>query len=230
MKLLMKSKFVPLLRSNSRYNKFLAKTASDVNKPNGMFVITPEIAQDFIDNLEIRKFFGIGKVTTEKLNKMGVWYGRDLKKIDRLQMVTLFGKAGNYYYEICRGEDNRVVQPSRKRKSVGAEQTFSADLYDEKEILTELLKIADDVWKRLEKTAHKPKTLTLKFKYTDFEQHTRSITIPGVFYDKNIFLQQSKKLVKSEGGFIKGIRLLGLTFSNFFEENKSVPQQLTLNF
>lgn len=212
------------------YNKFLAKTASDVNKPNGMFVITPEIAQDLIDNLEIRKFFGIGKVTTEKLNKMGVWYGRDLKKIDRLQMVTLFGKAGNYYYEICRGEDNRVVQPSRKRKSVGAEQTFSADLYDEKEILTELLKIADDVWKRLEKTAHKPKTLTLKFKYTDFEQHTRSITIPGVFYDKNIFLQQSKKLVKSEGGFIKGIRLLGLTFSNFFEENKSVPQQLTLNF
>ncbi len=113
------------------YNKFLAKVASDVKKPNGMFVVTPEKAQEFIDQLEIRKFYGIGKVTAEKLNKMGIWIGSDLKKLDRIELVQLFGKAGNYFYEICRGEDHRPVEPERERKSVGAEQTFSIDLFSE---------------------------------------------------------------------------------------------------
>ena len=212
------------------YNKFLAKVASDVNKPNGLFVVTPEKAQDFIDKLEVRKFFGIGKVTAEKLNKMGIWYGSDLKKVDRLELVQLFGKAGNYYYEICRGEDHREVEPSRKRKSVGAEQTFSADLFQEEEIQNELTLIAENVWKRLEKTGFKAKTLTLKFKYSDFEQHTRSVTIPDYFQHKHEFFSQSRKLLQSEGGFIKGIRLLGLTFSNFQDENQAEPRQLTLDF
>jgi DNA polymerase IV len=94
----------------------------------------PIRAQEFIDNLEVRKFFGIGKVTAEKLNKMGIWFGRDLKQIDRFELVRLFGKSGNYYFDICRGIDHRPVEPSRERKSVGAEQTFSTDLFQENEL------------------------------------------------------------------------------------------------
>ncbi len=212
------------------YNKFLAKVASDVNKPNGIFVVTPEHAQAFIDNLEIRKFYGIGKVTAEKLNKMGIWFGRELKQIDRLELVRLFGKSGNYYYEICRGEDHRQVEPDRERKSVGAEQTFSADLYLETDIEHEMLLIADILWERIERSNVKAKTITLKFKYADFEQHTRSKTITGFFESKDQVISESKNLLKSEGGFIKGIRLLGLTVSNFLQEEVKRPVQLVIEF
>jgi len=213
------------------YNKFLAKVASDVNKPNGIFVVTPEKAQDFIDNLEVKKFYGIGKVTASKLNKIGVWYGRDLRKIDRLELVQLFGKAGNYYYEICRGQDNRSVQASRERKSVGAENTFENDLYSEEELERELLAIAEKVWGRISKAKLKAKTLTLKFKYNDFEQHTRSKTIDPYFQSKELFISESKNLLVSEGEFIKGIRLLGLTLSNFIhEEPTKEAVQLVLEF
>ena len=161
------------------YNKFLAKVASDVNKPDGIFVVTPGEAQEFIDKLEVRKFFGIGKVSAEKLNKMGVWTGADLKQIDRLELKRLFGKAGAYYYAICRGIDHREVQPSRERKSVGAENTFSTDLFLNEDLENELLKIAHKVWERAADSKVKAKTLTLKFKYADFEQHTRSILLKG---------------------------------------------------
>jgi DNA polymerase-4 len=211
------------------FNKFLAKVASDVNKPNGIFVITPNKANDFIDNLEIRKFFGIGKITAEKLNKMGIWFGRDLKKIDRLELIRMFGKSGNYYYEISRGLDNRPVQPSCERKSVGAEQTFSSDLFYEKDLENEMLKIADILWERVDRSNVKAKTLTLKYKYTDFEQHTRSKTIPGIFNTKSELIKESKHLMKS-GTFVKGIRLLGLTLSNFRQEEIKKPVQLTIEF
>lgn len=213
------------------YNKFLAKVASDVNKPNGIFVVTPKEAQDFIDELEVKRFFGIGKVTASKLNKMGVWFGRDLRKIDRLELVHLFGKAGNYYFDICRGVDNRPVQPSRERKSVGAENTFSHDLYDSKELETELLKIAEKVWGRSAKSQVKAKTLTLKFKYSDFEQHTRSKTIESGFDSKEQFVDESMKLLKTDDGFSKGIRLLGLTLSNFIhDEPVKRAVQLVIDF
>ena len=161
------------------YNKFLAKVASDVNKPNGIFVVPPGKAQEFIDNLEIRKFYGIGKVTAGMLNKMGIWFGRDLKQIDRFELVRLFGKSGNYYYDICRGEDHRLVEPFRERKSVGAEQTFFTDIFLEKELENELLQIVEYLWERYQRSGAKAKTLTLKYKYADFEQHTRSNTITG---------------------------------------------------
>ncbi len=213
------------------YNKFLAKVASDVKKPDGIYVVTPDMARAFIDKLEVRKFFGIGKVTAEKLNKMGVWCGADLKKIDRLELTRLFGKAGNYYYDISRGIDNREVQPSRERKSVGAENTFVHDLFRDDELEREMLKIAEKVWVRAERSKVKAKTLTLKFKYADFEQHTRSKTIPDYFSTKEMFFKESKKLMNIEGGFTKGIRLLGLTLSNFInqkEEKKAV--QLLIDF
>lgn len=211
------------------FNKFLAKVASDINKPNGIFVITPNEADEFIDNLEIRKFYGIGKVTAEKFNKMGIWFGRDLKKIERLELIRLFGKSGNYYYEISRGDDNRPVQPSRDRKSVGAEQTFSTDLFYETDLETEMLKIADILWERVERSKVKAKTLTLKYKYADFEQHTRSKTISGYFSAKNELIRESKSLMKS-GTFVKGIRLLGLTVSNFLHDEVRKPVQLTIEF
>jgi DNA polymerase IV len=211
------------------FNKFLAKVASDVNKPNGIFVVTPDIAQDFIDDLEVRRFYGIGKVTAEKLNKMGIWFGRDLKRIERLEMVRLFGKSGNYYYEICRGIDNRQVEPFRERKSIGAEETFSTDLFLDKELESQLLEVAEIVWERYKRSNAKAKTLTLKFKYADFEQHTRSRTISGWFTAPEEFIRQSLSLLRSEA-FVKGIRLLGLTLSNFQTEERKEPVQLTIEF
>jgi len=166
------------------YNKFLAKVASDVNKPNGIFVVKPQQAQEFIDNLEVRKFYGIGKVTAEKLNKMGIWFGRDLKKIDRLELGRLFGKAGNYYYKICRGEDNREVEPSRERKSVGAEETFLTDLFYSADLEKELTGIADELWRRIEKANVKAKTLTLKFKYADFGSTPEVTPLQDFFLQK----------------------------------------------
>ena len=212
------------------YNKFLAKVASDINKPNGMFVVTPEHAQGFIDDMEVRKFFGIGKVTAEKLNKLGIWYGRDLKMMDRLELIRLFGKAGGYYYKICRGEDNRPVEPFQERKSVGAEETFITDLFYSADLEKEMLQIADKLWHRIEKADVKAKTLTLKFKYADFKQHTRSNTITGYFSSKNQLITESKKLLNKGGGFSKGIRLLGLTVSNFMHDQIAKPVQLVIEF
>ncbi len=211
------------------YNKFLAKVASDVKKPNGIFVVTPGRAQEFIDNMEIRKFYGIGKVTAERLNKIGIWFGRDLRQIDRFELVRLFGKSGNYYYEICRGEDNRLVEPFRERKSVGAEETFSTDIFLLNELETELLQIAEYLWERYQRAGAKAKTLTLKYKYADFEQHTRSKTITGWYTLKVELIEGAKDLLRAEE-FIKGIRLLGLTLSNFKAEERNEPVQLTIEF
>ena len=217
------------------YNKFLAKVASDVNKPNGLFVVLPSQAQVFIDELEVKKFYGIGKVTAERLNKMGIWFGRDLKRIDKNELVRLFGKAGSYFYDICRGVDNRPVEPWRERKSVGAEETFATDLVYFNDLKTELLAVADILWRRIENSEVKAKTLTLKFKYADFEQHTRSITISEYFESKIQLEEEAIKLMTKEGGFQKGVRLLGLTVSNFRagEAEKEVvakPVQLVIDF
>lgn len=212
------------------YNKFLAKVSSDINKPNGIFVVTPNDALDFIDNLEVRKFFGVGKVTAKKLNETGIWFGRDLKKLERLELIRMFGKAGNYYYDICRGDDYREVQALRERKSVGAEQTFSTDLFYQNDLETEMLKISDILWERIEKAKVKGKTLTLKYKYSDFEQHTRSNTISDHFSNKSKLVSEAKMLLKTGGGFSKGIRLLGLTVSNFLKEEVKKPVQLTIEF
>ena len=211
------------------YNKFLAKIASDVNKPDGIFVITPDQAQTFLDKLEVRKFFGIGKVTAEKLNRMGIWYGSDLKRISRFEMIRLFGKAGNYFYEICRGEDSRPVEPFHERKSVGAEQTFLTDLYKINELEEEMIKISDMLWERVLNAEVKAKTLTIKFKYADFEHIPESKTISEWFSQKELLISETKILLHSIT-FIKGIRLLGLTVSNFINEESREPVQLTIDF
>lgn len=211
------------------YNKFLAKVASDVNKPDGIYVVTPDMAQEFIDNLEVGRFYGIGKVTAAKLNKMGIWFGRDLRQMERLELVRLFGRSGQYYYEICRGIDNRQVEPYRERKSLGAEQTFSNDVFTAGELENQLLEVADTVWERYAKWNVPAKTLTLKYKYADFEQHTRSKTISGWFSSKSELIDEARTLLHSDE-FVKGIRLLGLTLSNFQAEERKEPVQLTIEF
>ncbi len=211
------------------YNKFLAKIASDFNKPDGLYVITPDMAESFIDNLEVGKFHGIGKVTAGKLNREGVFFGRDLKKLCRYDLTRQFGKAGNYYYDIVRGIDDRPIEPAHERKSLGAENTFGSDLFFIDEMERELDIIARTVWHRINKTSLKGRTLTLKIKFTDFEQITRSRTSLSWITSQQHLLEEGLHLLKKEFPFGKGIRLMGLTLSNF-EETVKGPVQLVIEF
>ena len=211
------------------YNKFLAKMASDVKKPDGMFVILPEDASAFIDELEIRKFYGIGKVTAKKMSELGILFGKDLKLLERTELVRLFGKAGNFYYDIVRGYDNRRVEESLERKSIGGEETFDQDLYLPEQMKPEMEAIADRVWRHVIESGKMGKTVTLKIKYNDFIQHTRSKTLTEEVLSKSDFLDIGWNLLRAEEPFRTGIRLLGLTLSNFYQPGKG-PVQLVLDF
>lgn len=211
------------------YCKFLAKVASDVNKPDGICVITPDRAEKFLDELEIKKFFGIGRKTAEKLNKQGIYYGADLKKMEQAELIRQFGKSGAYYYKIVRGIDERPVLASRERKSLGAENTFSTDYSTVEELEVQLVKIEQEVWRRLERAQMYGRTLTLKIKYADFEQNTRSKTQTQLFQSPEMIHDVASALLKNEAPFTKGVRLLGLTISNFPQEELG-PVQLTIEF
>lgn len=211
------------------YCKFLAKVASDVDKPDGLFVITPDEAEAFLEKLEVRKFFGIGKVTAEKLNRQGIYFGADLKKLELQELIRQFGKSGAYYYQIVRGNDDRPVTPSRERKSLGAERTFDTDYFLLEDLQTKMQAIEDEVWQRLERAQKHGRTLTLKIKFADFEQITRSKTLLTMFNSKELLHTHATELLQHEAPFVKGIRLLGLTISNFEEPAKG-PIQLTIDF
>ncbi len=211
------------------YNKFLAKIASDVNKPDGLFVIPPEKAQEFIDRLEIRKFFGVGKVTAKKMNDLGIYYGSDLKLVTRSELIRLFGKAGSYYFDVVRGIDEKPVVPDRQRKSVGVENTFAKDLKEKDELNSEIDKLTHELWRRLERTGKIGRTLTLKIKFSDFGQISRSITKPNYFHEKDEVMNSAMQMIDIEYPFPKSVRLLGLTISNFYIEGKG-PVQLVLDF
>jgi DNA polymerase-4 len=211
------------------YNKFLAKMASDINKPDGLFVITPNMAESFINSLEVGKFHGIGKVTAKKLNDNGIFFGSELRIIDRYELIRQFGKAGNFYYDIVRGIDERPVEPIHERKSLGAENTFETDLFSMDDMIRELDQISHTVWQRIEKTSLNGKTLTLKIKFSDFEQITRSKTMTEPFSSQKMILDDGIQLLKTAWPFEKGIRLMGLTLSNFMEPAKG-PVQLVIDF
>ncbi len=159
-------------------NKFVAKIASDIKKPDGLTFIGPSSIENFMENLPVEKFHGVGKVTAEKMKKQGLFTGADLKKLSEEDMTGRFGKAGGFYYMIVRGIDDRDVQPHRETKSMGAEDTFAYDLTTEEEMHAELEKIAKIVNERLLKYRLKGRTITLKIKYSDFKQITRSCSIP----------------------------------------------------
>jgi DNA polymerase-4 len=213
-------------------NKFVAKIASDENKPNGICTIPPDEVHAFIDQLSIAKFHGVGKVMTEKLHKMGVRRGRDLKQFKERQLVERFGKQGHYLYTIAHGNDQRPVNPNRIRKSVGAENTYGKDLILVAQVKEKLEAIVQKVEERLKNSGKYGKTLTLKVKFSDFSQSTRSITQAAPFVDKIAIYNQAYFLFKEWEDVSFRIRLLGITISNF-DEKVDVPKkelQLTLNF
>jgi len=199
------------------FNKFLAKIASDYNKPDGLFVITPQRAEKFIENLQIEKFFGIGKVTAEKMHRMGIYLGKDLKLKTETELTQLFGKQGKIYYLNARGIDLREVNPNRIRKSVGAENTFQRDTNSLQDLYKELEMIAKDVVKRLSKSNFRGKTVTLKVKFADFKVVSRSKTLNRAVTDYPTLYKCALELLYNVDISPK-VRLIGLSIKNLEEE------------
>jgi DNA polymerase-4 len=196
-------------------NKFVAKTASDINKPDGLTFIGPSAIAVFMEKLPVEKFFGVGKVTAQKMKQMGLHTGEDLKKLAEEELVQHFGKAGRFYYQVVRGVDNRDVQPHRETKSLAAEDTFAYDLTTIEEMEAELDKIAGTVCKRLQQYELKGRTITLKIKYSDFKQITRNQSFNAAFNDFETICATAKQLLAAADITDKKVRLLGISLSNF---------------
>lgn len=196
------------------YNKFLAKVASDYNKPDGLFVIEQEHALDFIDGLPIEKFWGVGDKVANMMHKIGVFNGLQLRRCSLGHLIEVFGKVGRTYYDFARGIDNRVVEPLRDRKSIGCERTFVDDISRKSAAIIELYHIVVELSDRLDRYKFKGRTLTLKVKFDDFTSVTRSLTQSSVFENKNDILPLAKRLLTQLGPHIKPIRLIGLSVSN----------------
>lgn len=197
------------------YNKFLAKIASDYRKPDGMTVIHPDRALDFIANLSIEQFWGVGPRTAERMHYMGIFTGRDLRKCSLAHLQETFGKMGQVYYDFARGIDLRPVEVDYVRKSVGCEQTFETNIVSNSAVLIELYHTVLELERRLKKQDFDGRTLTLKVKYADFTQITRSMTQHKMLHTKDDILPVAKRLLKDvEYSTLKPIRLIGLSVSN----------------
>ncbi len=194
-------------------NKFIAKVASDFNKPNGQKTVNPEEVDQFLEALEIRKFYGVGKVTAEKMYKLGIFTGRDLKAKSLDFLESNFGKSGSYYYQVVRGIHNSQVKSHRLAKSVGAERTFDENLSSEVFMIERLERIAEELERRLKKSKLAGKTIILKIKYSDFTLNTRSKTLPYFVADKNLILETAKTLLYQEK-LQNSVRLLGISLGN----------------
>lgn len=211
-------------------NKFVAKIASDYNKPNGQKTINPEEIEGFLEGLDIKKFYGIGKVTTEKMYQHGIFTGKDLKRKTLDYLETHFGKSGSQYYNIVRGIHNSAVKPNRTAKSVAAEHTFETNLTSEIFMEERLERIAFELERRLQKHKISGKTITLKIKYSDFSQQTRSKTLPYFISDKGLIFETVKELLYQER-MKDSVRLLGIALANLNTEiKKSVVVQLRFEF
>lgn len=210
-------------------NKFLAKVASDLNKPNGISLIRPEQIDQFTHDLKIEKFFGIGEVTAKKMHRMGIHTGGDLRRFSRQALTHMFGKAGGYFFNICRGVDDREVKPDRVRKSVGAEITFKADLADFDDQRAALQEIVDEVASRLQKIQAKGRTITIKVRYSDFSTSTRSITLDE-FTSDLVLISDVAQRSFADHPRIQPIRLLGVTVSNLDILPNEQFGQLTIAF
>jgi DNA polymerase-4 len=198
-------------------NKFAAKVASDMHKPNGLTFIGPSRLTAFMEQLAVEKFFGVGKVTAAKMKHMGLHTGADLKRLSEAELITHFGKPGKFFYKIVRGIDDREVKPDRETKSVGAEDTFAFDLTQREEMYHELEKIAQTVQSRLTRHHLKGRTVTLKIKFHDFKQITRSQTLAEGTDDLEIIESTVKRLLDESFTPGQQIRLLGISLSNFGE-------------
>lgn len=211
-------------------NKFVAKVASDYNKPNGQKTVNPDEVEPFLEALDIRKFYGIGKVTAERMYQFGIYTGKDLKNRSLEFLEQHFGKSGTHYYYIVRGIHNSPVKPNRISKSVGAERTFNENLSSEVFMEERLESIAKELEKRLQKHKIAGKTVTLKIKYSDFSQQTRSKTLPYFISDKALLLETAKELLYQEK-LKESVRLLGISLNNLNTEvKKTVVVQLRFEF
>jgi len=213
-------------------NKFVAKVASDLNKPNGQKTINPEEVIPFLEALDIRKFYGVGKVTADKMYQLGIFTGKDLKSKSPEFLEVHFGKSGQHYYQVVRGIHLSEVKPHRIPKSVGAERTFSENLSSEVFMKERLKHIAEELEKRLRSSKMAGKTVTLKIRYSDFTLQTRSKTLPYFISDTNLILETAIELLY-QGTLENSVRLLGISLSNLntsdgkeTKKNESISMQL----
>jgi DNA polymerase-4 len=211
-------------------NKFVAKIASDYNKPNGQKTVNPEEVESFLENLDIKKFYGIGKVTRDRMYQLGIFTGKDLKSKSREFLDDHFSKSGLHFYNIVRGIHNSEVKPNRIAKSVAAEHTFTENLTSEIFMLEKLERISLELENRLKKYNISGKTVTLKIKYSDFTTQTRSKTLPYFISDKGLLLEVAKELLFQER-MKESVRLLGISLNNLNTEiKKTVVVQLKFEF
>ena len=211
-------------------NKFVAKVASDVNKPNGQKTVNPDEVEEFLSGLPIRRFYGVGKVTTERMYQLGIFTGADLRSKTLEFLEQHFGKSGAFYYEVVRGIHRSEVKPSRTAKSVAAEHTFDENLTSEIFMLEKLDAIAEQLIRRLRRYDVAGKTVTLKIKYSDFTLQTRSKTLPYFISDKSLILETVRELLYQER-MGDSVRLLGISLSNLnIESKKAIAVQLKFDF
>ncbi len=211
-------------------NKFLAKVASGHRKPKGLTVILPEEAQSFLDTLPIGAFHGVGQVTEARMRQLGIHTGLDLRQRSRLELVGYFGKAGAFFHDIVRCLDDRPVQPSRVRKSIGSETTLDRDTVDLTEIYAILQALAAAVETALSRNRRSGATITLKVRYHDFTTVTRSATLPQPVADRDAILAQLPRLLRGTEAGRKKVRLLGIAVSKLNEDGRRQPRQLELPF
>lgn len=203
-------------------NKFVAKVASGMNKPDGITFIGPSKVEQFIEQLPVEKFHGVGKVTSGKMKERGLHTGADLKRLTEAELVHLFGKSGRFFYRIVRGIDNRKVEPNQETKSIGAEDTFSYDLFELTEMNEELEKIAGIVFKRMSLYQLYGRTLTIKIKFSDFKQITRSKSFGEGIDALAMVIEVAQSLLAATDLQDRKIRLLGISVSNFGNSGDSV--------
>jgi DNA polymerase-4 len=212
------------------YCKFLAKVASDINKPNGMKVILPDEALDFIAELPIEKFHGIGKVTADKMRRMGIRTGEDIRGLSEIQLVRRFGKAGRYYYRIVRGIDERPVNPNRIRKSVGAERTYSANVRELSVMKEKLAFLTEKVFEYMHRTQNFGRTVTIKMKTPKFQIHTRSRSHNSEIRKLGELRRVVFALLEENIAEVGEVRLLGMSVSNLEREQETEGVQLLIEF
>jgi len=214
-------------------NKFVAKIASDINKPDGLTFIGPSRVEKFMETLAVEKFYGVGKVAADKMKSMGLHTGLDLKRLSEAELIKHFGKSGRFFYKIVRGVDDRPVQAHRETKSIGAEDTFPIDLTTLEEMNHELEKIGEIVHDRLQASGLKGRTITVKIKYHDFKLATRSMSFQHPLTEFETIITSAKQLLQLSDANGKKVRLLGISLSNFGEGSQrqrddTISDQLNL--
>lgn len=207
-------------------NKFLAKIASDYQKPNGLFVILPEEAEAFVEKLPIEKFFGVGKVTAKHMHEIGINNGFDLKQKTKAELIEHFGKMGAYFYDVSRACDNRPVWPNRQRKSIGAERTFAENISEHQALKDKLFDIAQLLFERIDKAQTKAYTLSLKVKFSDFTVTSRSRSLELPFDNFDLIWKHARMMLNPDEIY-RPVRLLGLSVSNFDKEQTSTEDAKT---